>query len=278
MEDLKAFRDWALARSTAIENGVVNSTLEPLTGLGGAFAGVLGGLGLAGKLLAGFTGRAVGLVSGAVYFADKFADGAADEYAELARAAQKHIDIIELKKCFSAATLVRVPEGVCSPISEIRPGDLVLSFDPLADNGRGALVPKKVVRTFTNITEEWLRLTWVEEGVKQELVTTPGHEFLTAHGGFRQIEQLMAGGTGTLVLADGTEAEVSAERIVYSAETAEMFEQAEGFVLPQNGNLALKPEFKKGWKTYNFEVEDFHTYVAGGTVKQSGLPEGRTFH
>ncbi|WP_422376203.1 DUF4214 domain-containing protein [Roseibium sp.] len=43
-----------------------------------------------------------------------------------------------------------------------------------------------------------------------------------------------------------------------------MFEQAEGYVYPENGNLAVKPVYKKGWKTYNFEVEDFHTYVAGG--------------
>ena len=26
----------------------------------------------------------------------------------------------------------------------------------------------------------------------------------------------------------------------------------------------MKPEWKKGWKTYNFEVEKYHTYIAGG--------------
>ncbi|MFN3253834.1 DUF4214 domain-containing protein, partial [Roseibium album] len=51
---------------------------------------------------------------------------------------------------------------------------------------------------------------------------------------------------------------------MYSAATADMFEQAEGYVYPENGNLAQKPVYMKGWKTYNFEVEDFHTYVAGG--------------
>ncbi|UES59914.1 hypothetical protein GFK91_29635 (plasmid) [Roseibium aggregatum] len=74
----------------------------------------------------------------------------------------------------------------------------------------------------------------------------------------------MAGGKGSVLLADGSEVEVTAERIVYSADTADMFEQAEGYVYPENGNLALKPIHKKGWKTYNFEVEEFHTYVAGG--------------
>ncbi|MCV0426756.1 MAG: DUF4214 domain-containing protein, partial [Roseibium sp.] len=126
------------------------------------------------------------------------------------------------------------------------------------------MVSKKVVRTFENITEEWLRLSWIEDGEEKELVTTPGHQFLAAHGGFREIESLVAGGQGTVVLADGSEAVVTSERIVYSAETADMFEQAEGYVTPENGNLGLKPVYKKGWKTYNFEVEDFHTYVAGG--------------
>ncbi|WFE88607.1 DUF4214 domain-containing protein [Roseibium porphyridii] len=120
------------------------------------------------------------------------------------------------------------------------------------------------MRTFTNITEEWLRLTWEEDGEERELVTTPSHQFLATHGGFREIESLVSGGKGRVVLADGSEAEVTSERIVYSAATADMFEQAEGYVYPENGNLALKPVFKKGWKTYNFEVEDFHTYVAGG--------------
>jgi len=146
----------------------------------------------------------------------------------------------------------------------VQPGDIVLSFDPAAENGRGGLSPKRVVRTFTNITEEWLRLTWVENGEEKELVTTPGHHFLDRFGGFPQIEAMLADGSATVILADGSEATVTAERIVYSAATAHLFEEAEGWVTPQVGNLALKPVWKKGWKTYNFEVEDFHTYVAGG--------------
>lgn len=33
---------------------------------------------------------------------------------------------------------------------------------------------------------------------------------------------------------------------------------------PTVGNLALKPATEDGWQTYNFEVEELHTYVAGG--------------
>ncbi|MCR9060104.1 MAG: DUF4214 domain-containing protein, partial [Rhodobacteraceae bacterium] len=109
-------------------------------------------------------------------------------------------------------------------------------------------------------------------------MTTPSHEFLSAHGGFKSIESLIAGGRGAVVLTDGSEAEVFSERIVYSAETADMFEQAEGYVYPENGNLALKPVYKKGWKTYNFEVGDFHTYVAGGVrVHNDSWSDGRGF-
>ncbi len=167
-------------------------------------------------------------------------------------------------KCFAQGTPIPLSSEKSSSIEFIETGDLVLSFDANIDEGYATLVPKRVLRTFTNITDEWLRLTWVEDGEAKELVTTPGHHFLAAQGGFHEIESLVSGGHGTVVLANGSEAEVTSERIVYSAATADMFEQAEGYVYPENGNLALKPVYKKGWKTYNFEVEDFHTYVAGG--------------
>jgi hypothetical protein len=32
----------------------------------------------------------------------------------------------------------------------------------------------------------------------------------------------------------------------------------------REGGAALKPEVRRGWRTYNFEVERLHTYVAGG--------------
>jgi hypothetical protein len=169
-----------------------------------------------------------------------------------------------LNRCFDASADILMYNGLVAKIPTISVGDSILAFDPFSDLGRSTLVPKKVIHTFTNITEEWLRLTWSEKGEQKKLVTTPNHQFLTAYGDFREIESLVAGGKGRVVLADGSEAEVTAERIVYSAATADMFEQAEGYVYPENGNLALNPVYKKGWKTYNFEVEEFHTYVAGG--------------
>ncbi|CAI9399065.1 hypothetical protein ANOBCDAF_00194 [Pleomorphomonas sp. T1.2MG-36] len=66
------------------------------------------------------------------------------------------------------------------------------------------------------------------------------------------------------MLADGQLQRVSARRIVYSAETAHLYERASKLETPVVGGLALSPIVVEGWATYNFEVEDLHTYVAGG--------------
>jgi hypothetical protein len=66
------------------------------------------------------------------------------------------------------------------------------------------------------------------------------------------------------VLTDGQSIGVAGQRIQYSAETANLFEQAEGMAIALDGNTALAPSYVKGWRTYNFEVKDLHTYVAGG--------------
>ena len=50
--------------------------------------------------------------------------------------------------CFPAATPIAVSLTETRPISDIRVGDTVLAFDSSADLGRGALVPRKVVRFY----------------------------------------------------------------------------------------------------------------------------------
>ncbi|MEO9527302.1 hypothetical protein [Roseibium sp.] len=280
----------------AYKSGIPGEVQIQSAGWLGGLVGAANGTALGAKILGTVSGSWIGaLVGGAVggYFGAKYGEVALEKIAKHVYEgglsghpnsfpdAYENVPLEELTwsqilhgidlgtvdfgtRCIEAKTLVLRESGERGSIDNIVIGDVVLSFHSFAENGRGALFPKKVLRTFTNITEEWLRLTWSEIGEAKELVTTPSHQFLAAHGGFREIESLVAGGQGTIVLADGSEAEVSADRIVYSAETAEMFEQAEGYVYPENGNLALKPVYKKGCKTYNFEVEDFHTYVAGG--------------
>ncbi len=96
-----------------------------------------------------------------------------------------------------------------------------------------------------------------------ELTVTPGHRFYTPAGDFRRIDEIAAGDR-KIVLADGSVAEITAERIVYSEETAHLYEQAERVIHASIGGLALTPKIERGWKTYNFEVEELHTYIAGG--------------
>ena len=82
-------------------------------------------------------------------------------------------------KCFPSSTPILLSSGVTREISDIRVGDVVLSFDGSREMGRGALVPKRVVRLYRNETTEWVRLSWDEDGARRELVVTPGRRFLT---------------------------------------------------------------------------------------------------
>jgi hypothetical protein len=66
----------------------------------------------------------------------------------------------------------------------------------------------------------------------------PGHHFLDQFGGFPTIAQMLRDGSATLVLASGELAEVTAERIVYSAETAHLFERAVAYADTGDGTAA----------------------------------------
>lgn len=190
-----------------------------------------------------------GLIKGTILAADRYIDSSL-------RSGNSPIH------CFSGDTIVRTSSGDI-PISEIRIGDLVWAFDPTTDCGRGELVLKRVTRLYRNSTKEWIKLSWVEGSEQKSLVSTPGHHFLDAGGHFRTLEQMANSGSTTVVLTSGELAEVIAERIAYSKLTAHLFER----VMHQsmfNGNLALETAAGERWQTYNLEVEDLHTYVAGG--------------
>lgn len=168
--------------------------------------------------------------------------------------------------CFVAGTSVLMADGSEKAIENIRPGDLVLAFDGEIDRGRGSLNSRRVVRSFTNVTDEWLvlRPTGVPSSDFVDLTVTPGHRFLTPQGHFCRIDDILSHDS-QIVLSDGSIAAITAERIAYSAETAHCYEEAVIAEYRFAGGLALAPQLKKGWKTYNLEVEGLHTYVAGGT-------------
>src|SRR5262249_183698 len=115
------------------------------------------------------------------------------------------------------------------------------------------------------ITDEWLLLRPTENETKAfgGLTVTPGHRFLSARGTFHRIEEILADDS-RIVLADGSAITVQATRIVYSRETGHLYERPRAFQLASEGANAIAPQLYKGWKTYNFEVERLHTYIAGG--------------
>ena len=128
-------------------------------------------------------------------------------------------------QCFIAGTLVATKSGLV-PIEDIQPGDLVWATDE--ETGETAL--KEVVQTFRNETEEWVHVKVNGE----EITCTPMHPFYSPVKGWTSAIDLRAG--DILVMLNG-------EYVVVEQVQHELLESPE--------------------TTYNFEVEDYHTYYVG---------------
>ena len=125
--------------------------------------------------------------------------------------------------CFIAGTLVATADGL-KPIEDIEVGDEVLAYDP--ETGEQAYKP--VVRLFRNETDKWYHVHVNE----QDITCTAEHPFYVADiDEFVPAKDLKAG--QSLLLADGSCAEIDG---------------------------ILVEELSAPEATYNFEVEDYHTY------------------
>ena len=129
------------------------------------------------------------------------------------------------KECFVAGTLVATEVGSV-PIEEIQAGDMVWASDP--ETGEVAL--KEVVQTFRNETTELVHVTVNGE----EIICTNEHPFYSPVKGWTEACQLRAG--DILVLVNG-------EYVIVEQVQHEILEAPVA--------------------TYNFEVQDFHTYYVG---------------
>lgn len=158
--------------------------------------------------------------------------------------------------CFPSDTRIHTANQNSKAINIVQIGDFVLAFDPKANSGRGDLVTRRVTRLFRNITQEWLNLS-------NGMTVTARHRFLNEFGAFEEAQSICARG-GFMVKADGSFLKVTAERIVYSEQTRHLYEEVEELSYASAGNTALAPQMTRGWRTYNFEVEELHTYIAGG--------------
>ena len=130
-----------------------------------------------------------------------------------------------LIQCFIAGTIVATKEGP-KKIEDIQPGDFVWATDP----NTGETDLKEVKQLFRNETDEWIHITVNDE----EIVCTPNHPFWVPVKGWTKACHLRAG--DRLQLLNG-------EYVVVEQVQHEILERPE--------------------TTYNFEVEDLHTYFVG---------------
>lgn len=173
-------------------------------------------------------------------------------------------DVLENPQCFPRGTPVLLDDGTTVPIEEITVNSVVSAFDGEASAGRGELRGQRVVQLFENVTDSFYCLNF-EDG-RAPLYVTKGHLFLDEVGNFTTIESLvkLSGGNVRLVDRTGQIVTATSELIAFSNETANLFERASTKTRAVNGNVVFKENVSEGWRTYNFEVERLHTYVAGG--------------
>ncbi len=127
--------------------------------------------------------------------------------------------------CFVAGTPIHTEAGL-TPIEEIKPGDLVWSWNELTDKAE----LKPVVETYINPCTELLRLS-----VCGEVITcTPQHRFYVPQKGWTRAYALRAG--DELVLLDG-------ETVILDGIQHDRLESSVN--------------------VYNFQVEDTHSYYVG---------------
>ena len=174
-------------------------------------------------------------------------------------------------KCFVRGTPILLADGSSKPIEKISVGDLVLAFDKDA-----SLKPRRVVRLFENTTRQLLEISVVPKNAIEaqkagfELLTvTPGHSFLTVEGDFKEIGEIirrseLQGSAARIVLSTGAVVSIQAKYICWASETQDRYERSMIFEYAASGSAALKPKGIELWKTYNFEVEELNTYIAGG--------------
>ncbi len=147
----------------------------------------------------------------------------------------------ELPRCFPGYTQIAQPDNRSKRIDAIDVGDTVLSFDPHANGGRGALLSGVVTKVFRNTTDVWLKLSFLDGGT---LSATPGHHMLGADGRFDRLDHLVQwapdgdSGRVTLVGESGDLRAARVETIRYSAATAHLYPLAGGIAGNASGIAA----------------------------------------
>ncbi|MGH1543070.1 MAG: polymorphic toxin-type HINT domain-containing protein [Arenicella sp.] len=141
---------------------------------------------------------------------------------------KKSLQLLKRNKCFVAGTPVHTKEGLKS-IEDIQIGDLVAS----KNDETGEIDFKPVTELFVNKDKQVLNITFVDNNQQQELIgTTAEHPFWVEGKGWTEAGDLNIGDKVTTL---------------------------EGGVLSVQA-MASDAQLQT---TYNFEVEEFHTYFVG---------------
>ncbi|MBP2597841.1 calcium-binding protein, partial [Agrobacterium tumefaciens] len=176
---------------------------------------------------------------------DKYSVGDPQVAARLAAGLMPHLYD---QKCFPAGTLISMADGTRIPIENIKMGDEVLSFE-----GLGGVICRKVVRVFSGETDQWVDLYRTGETTDQAqlpfLTATPSHYFLTPSGSFSQLKDLLA-------IHDDVFEVVGEDGFIIKVVGKTRYNKT----LVDAGGLEPSSE----WRTFNFEVDGTHTYVANG--------------
>ena len=141
-------------------------------------------------------------------------------------------------RCFTGDTQVSLWDGSCKPISEMKIGDEVKSFD----EHHKRISTSRVTKVFENPSQDYLKIL-VEEDVT--IKVTPSHKVF-ANGSWTKAGLLSAG--DSLLWYDHSSDQLSPRRVKW-----------------------IKKE-RAGPLVYDFSVNPYHTYFAEGVLAHNKLP------
>lgn len=160
-------------------------------------------------------------------------------------------NVIQTRHCFKEGTLVQTENGL-KPIEEIQVGDKVLAYDE--ETGEQAFKPVK--QLFRNETSKWCTVIVKSEKGQEafEIISTPGHKYYLPDNVEKRDFGKPLEHVGYVGLSEKW---VSAEELKFGDKVL-LSDGTYGIIQSVKLEQLETPE-----ATYNFEVEDFHTYYVG---------------
>jgi len=152
-------------------------------------------------------------------------------------------------QCFKEGTLVKTKDGV-KAIEEIKEGDLVYAYDEKT----GKCAYKRVLSLSRNVTKKWCSVSLLVNGKKESIVSTPGHKYyLPFNNCVRDANEVLEHDSYI-----GLSNKWVSAKDLKCGDKVLLSDGSYGIIDSVIVNDLVEQEV-----TYNFEVEDFHTYFVG---------------